>query len=287
MDISAIIYPVVSIGGMGLLFGIILGVAAKKFAVPVDDTVENVKEYLPGANCGGCGFPGCDAMAKSIASGESGVNACPVCSTEQVAAIAKIMGLEATSEEKKVAVLRCKGDISHSKAKYEYKGIQSCTDANLVGGGPKVCTYGCLGFGTCQTACQFGAITLVQGLPVINPDKCTACGGCKRACPRNIIHILPISTSYHVNCISKDKGKVVKEGCTVGCIGCGICAKQCEVEAIQLKDNLAEIDSQKCIQCGKCEAKCPTKAISNLRDRNKEEGLRHKTALNHEETLQL
>ena len=264
--LQGILTPVLFIGGIGLLFGIILGIAAKKFAVPVDERVEAIRECLPGANCGGCGLAGCDALAKAIASGGSPINGCPVCNSEQVAAIGKVMGIAAESGEKKIAVVRCKGNHEYAKVKFEYVGIQSCKDANLVGGGPKVCAYGCLGFGTCAAACPFGAIHMDEGLPVIDKEICVGCGACQKVCPRQVIHIQPISTSYHVNCVSKDKGKVVKDGCQVGCIGCGLCARQCEHDAITVVNNVAYIDSEKCVGCGKCMAKCPTRAISNLLD---------------------
>lgn len=262
--LEGILTPILFIGGIGLLFGIVLGIAAKKFAVPVDERVEAVRECLPGANCGGCGFAGCDALAKAIVNGESAVNGCPVCNSVQVAAISKVMGVVAEESEKKVAVVRCKGNHDNAKLKFEYTGIQTCIDANLVGGGPKVCAYGCLGLGTCAAACQFDAIHMEDGLPVIDKEKCVGCGACQKACPRQVIHVLPISTSYHVDCVSKDKGKAVKEGCTVGCIGCGLCMRQCENGAITVTNNLASIDPEKCVGCGKCIAKCPTKAISNL-----------------------
>lgn len=264
MDFTAILRPILAIGGMGLVFGAGLGVAAKKFAVPVDERVEAIKECLPGANCGGCGKAGCEAMAKSIVSGESKVNGCPVCSKEQVEAISKVMGIEASTAEKKVAVVRCKGNITNAKQKYEYKGIKTCQDAALVGGGPKVCSYGCLGYGSCMEVCQFGAITMLDGLPVIDKEKCVGCGACERNCPRQVIHLVPISASYHVNCVSRDKGKEVKEGCKVGCIGCGLCVRQCESGAITLSDNHAKINPELCIGCGKCKEKCPTKAITDL-----------------------
>ena len=266
MDLSAILSPIVTIGGMGLLFGLGLGVAAKKFAVPVDERVENIKENLPGANCGGCGLAGCEAMARAIVSGESELNACPVCNEAQIEAIAKIMGIEAHIAEKKVAVLRCRGNTENAKQKFEYEGITTCQDAHLLGGGPKLCSYGCLGYGSCVIQCQFGAMSMKDGIPVINREKCVACGACEKQCPRQLIHLVPVNSSYHVNCISKDKGKEVKEACKVGCIGCGLCVKQCDVGAITLKDNYAKIDEQLCIACGKCSTKCPTHAISNLLD---------------------
>ena len=266
MDLSAILSPIVTIGGMGLLFGLGLGVAAKKFAVPVDERVENIKENLPGANCGGCGLAGCEAMARAIVSGESELNACPVCNEAQIEAIAKIMGIEAHIAEKKVAVLRCRGNTENAKQKFEYAGITTCQDAHLLGGGPKLCSYGCLGYGSCVMQCQFGAMSMKDGIPVIDRKKCVACGACEKQCPRQLIHLVPVNSSYHVNCISKDKGKEVKEACKVGCIGCGLCVKQCDVGAITLKDNYAEIDEHLCIDCGKCSTKCPTHAISNLLD---------------------
>ena len=270
MDLSAILSPIATIGGMGLLFGLGLGVAAKKFAVPVDERVEAIKECLPGANCGGCGQAGCEAMAKLIAEGTCPVNGCPVCSTEQVASIAKIMGQEAEVTEKKVAVIRCKGNHNLAVQKYTYQGIMTCQDASLLRGGPKLCAYGCLGLGSCMAACPFGAITMKDGLPEVNRDKCVGCGACEQQCPRNVIHLVPISSSYHVNCISQERGKEVKAACQVGCLGCGLCVKQCEHGAIRLEENHAVIDPKLCVGCGKCSQKCPTKAISNLLDTLKE-----------------
>ena len=266
MDVSAILSPILTIGGMGLVFGVGLGIAAKKFAVPVDERVEQIKENLPGANCGGCGFAGCEAMAKSMAAGESKVNACPVCNSNQIEAIAEIMGIKADQNDKKIAVVRCKGNLEHAKQKYDYLGLKTCEDAHLIGGGPKMCSYGCLGYGSCVNQCQFGAMQMVDGLPVIDKEKCVGCGACEKQCPRQVIHLISPLSSYHVDCVSKDKGKEVKAGCQVGCIGCGICVKQCEAQAITLTENVAQIDSDLCIACGKCGAKCPTHAISNLLD---------------------
>lgn len=264
MDVTAILVPIVTLGSMGLLFGIGLGIAAKKFAVPIDERVEAVKACLPGANCGGCGFAGCEAMAKSIVSGESAPNGCPVCNKQQVAAIAKIMQIESNLAEKKVAVVRCKGNGKVAGQKFNYTGLMTCQDAHLLNGGPKQCIYGCLGLGSCMKVCAFDAITMKEGLPIIDREKCVGCGTCEKQCPRGVIHLVPIMDSYHVNCASKDRGKEVKEVCKVGCIGCGLCIKQCEYGAIRLEEQCAIINPKLCVGCGKCSSKCPTQAISHL-----------------------
>lgn len=267
MNIVDVIYPVLTIGGMGLIFGAGLGMASKKFAVPIDERVESIKENLPGANCGGCGFAGCEAFAKSIVSGESSPSGCPVSNSSQVKAIAQIMGIRAEIGERKTALIKCKGNNMNAKMRYDYTGITDCQDAHLINGGPKACAYGCLGFGNCQKSCSFDAITMVDGLAVIDKEKCKACGSCVLVCPRQIIYIGSYETTYHVDCNSKDKGKDVKASCKVGCIGCGLCIKQCEVDAIAMSSNVAVIDVSKCIACGKCKTKCPTKAINNLLDK--------------------
>lgn len=263
MNILDVLNPVVAIGGLGLIFGIGLGLAAKKFAVPVDERVGAVRENLPGANCGGCGFAGCDAFAKAVVKGEIGVDGCPVCNQEQVRCIATVMGQEATTSVKRKAFLKCQGSAQHAPMKYHYSGAESCEEAQLVGGGPKKCVYGCLGFGSCKVKCHFDAITIQDGIAVIDRHKCTGCGSCVAACPRHIIEIKPEDTAYRVVCASQEKGKEVKGVCEVGCIGCGICVRQCESHAISLKNNCAMIEHQKCTQCGKCEEKCPTRAITS------------------------
>lgn len=256
-----ITYSVVGIGSLSLIFGIVLGIAAKKFHVAVDDRVEQIKENLPGANCGGCGFAGCEAFADAIVNHGAKITNCSVCNEKQINTIAEIMGVAADVGEKKVAFVRCQGNNTLAKSKYLYEGIKTCKDAHLVGGGPKACQYGCLGYGDCEKVCQFGAIKLEDGLAVIDPEKCTGCNTCSNTCPRNIIAMLPKSSTYQVKCISSDKGKEVKASCQIGCIGCGLCVKQCEVGAIKLENNLASIDPEKCVGCGKCKEKCPTKAI--------------------------
>lgn len=264
MNIMEIINPVLAIGSMGLLFGIGLGVASKKFAVPVDERISEIRDQLPGANCGGCGFAGCDAFAKAVAGGEAKHNGCPVSSPEQQAAIAKILGVENVAGVKKIAIVRCQGTMDKAKQKYIYEGIETCEDAHLVGNGPKGCAYGCLGFGSCEKACPFDAIHIENGLAIVDEEKCVACSACVVTCPRHLIYIGNSNTKYQVQCMSHDKGKGVKAACEVGCIGCGICVKQCEYGAITFDNALATIDAEKCTGCGKCAEKCPTHALIML-----------------------
>jgi len=256
-----IVKAVVSLSGMGLLFGAGLAVAAKVFAIEEDPRVIEVRAALPGANCGACGFPGCDGLANAIASGNAPVNACPVGGAVSAGKIAAIMGVEAVDTEKQVARIICRGTSCNAFEKFEYVGIQDCKAAALVSGGSKACSYGCLGLGTCVRACQFGAIDIIDGVAVINPEKCTSCGKCVLECPKNVIRMVPYEQKVVVDCNSKDFGKDVKVKCTVGCIGCQICVKACPFGAMEFENNLARINYEKCTNCMICAEKCPTKAI--------------------------
>lgn len=262
MDITSILYPVISIGGLGILFGAGLGYASKKFAVEVDERIPQVRDLLPGANCGGCGFAGCDAFAKAVVEGIVSPSGCSVNSAESTEAIAALMGLKVEQMDKKVAVVKCKGTCDKSKNKYEYYGISDCRDAALIpGGGAKSCGYGCLGLGSCKKVCPFGAIKIEDGIAVIDEEKCTACGNCVKACPKAVIELVPVKSKVRVLCNSLDKGKEVKDSCLVGCIGCRMCVKVCEYGAMDFQNNLAHVNYEKCTQCMACVIKCPTKAI--------------------------
>ncbi|PKM95920.1 MAG: ferredoxin [Firmicutes bacterium HGW-Firmicutes-1] len=262
MDYINILYAAAALGGLALLFGVGLGFAAIKFAVEVDPLVPVVRELLPGANCGGCGFAGCDAFANALVSGAARPNGCPVNNSDNASKIAIALGQVAVVGEKTSAFVKCNGTCDLASEKYEYYGIKDCQAATyLQGTGSKGCEYGCLGLGSCFNVCMFDAITIENGIAIIDEDKCVSCGLCVNACPKNIIEIVKVSGHTRVKCNSKDKGKEVKANCSVGCIGCGICVKQCESDAIHVNDSLAKIDYDKCINCGKCVAKCPTKAI--------------------------
>ena len=262
MSIMGIIIAAAVVGAVGLVIGVLLGVASEKFKVEVDEKEILVRNELPGNNCGGCGYPGCDGLAKAIAAGEAAVDACPVGGAPVGAKIAAIMGVEAGGAEKQVAFVKCKGTCDKTNMQYRYHGIDDCRKVSVVpGAGEKACAYGCMGYGTCVKACQFDAIHIVDGVAVVDKEKCVACGKCVAACPNHLIELVPYKAEHLVQCSSHDKGKDVKAKCESGCIGCTLCTKQCEVGAIHMENNLAVIDYALCTNCGKCAAKCPTKVI--------------------------
>lgn len=258
-----IIIAVLILGVMGLIFGAVLTLTSKIFAVPADPKRDAVRENLPGANCGACGFPGCDGCADAIASGKAPVTACPVSSADAKAKIAAVMGVEAEAGEKKVARVLCQGTHEAAKVKFEYVGIQDCVAASTVNDGPKACKFGCLGLGTCVKACKFDAIHIdpQKGIAVVDEEKCTACGQCALACPKSVIAIVPKNEKPAVVCHNTDKLKAVMDVCKAGCIGCQKCAKSCKFEAITMVNNLPVIDASKCRECGMCAEVCPTGAI--------------------------
>lgn len=250
------------IAGVGLFIGLFLGFAAKTFEVEVDEREIKVRELLPGANCGGCGYPGCDGLAAAIAKGEAPANACPVANKEAHKAIAEVMGSSVEETEQMVAFVKCAGSCDKTRVKYEYYGVKDCNKAAMVPGkGNKQCSYGCMGFGSCVRACPFGAITIQNGIAVVNKEVCTGCTNCVASCPNKLIEMVPFSARHLVECNSLDKGKDTKSACDAGCIGCKLCVKACEFDAITVDNNLAHIDYSKCTNCGKCAAVCPVKVI--------------------------
>ncbi len=247
------------VGITGLIIGVLLGIAAIKFRVETDTRVEAVRECLPGSNCGGCGFAGCDACAEAIVKGEAPINAC---AGSRQADIAAIMGAEAGEQIKMVAFVKCAGTCDKTSVKYRYQGIADCRKLALIPGhGEKECSFGCMGYGSCVTACKFDAIHVVNGVAVVDKEKCVGCSACTKVCPNRLIELRPYAAKYAVACSSTLKGKDVKAKCTTGCIGCGICAKQCEAGAVTVENNIARIDYEKCVGCGKCAEKCPQKII--------------------------
>lgn len=263
INIKSIITAGAVVGIAGLIIGVLLGIAAVLLKVKVDEREILIREILPGANCGGCGYAGCDALAKGIAEGNAAVTACPVASSEIHARIGEIVGKTADSQAKKTAFVKCAGTCDKTTIKYEYHGSMDCKRATVVPGrGHKACSYGCMGYGTCVKSCMFDAIHIVDGCAVVDKKKCTACGKCVAECPNNIIELVPYAAKHLVECSSKARGKDVRAVCQTGCIGCMICVKQCEYDAIIIENNLAYINTDKCTDCGKCAEKCPQKIIT-------------------------
>jgi len=261
--IIKIIIPVLTLTGLGVAFGVGLAIASKKFCVAIDPRIEKIYAHLPGANCGACGLAGCIGFAEALIQGTCSVERCVVAGSEKRAEIAGILGVEAKTKTKKVAVVNCHGGSKRVKDKFIYAGIKDCVAANLVMGGPKACAYGCIGYGTCIKVCPFGAIIInEEDLPVIDEDKCNACGNCVAICPKQIFVLVPTVKTYTVRCKSRDMGKKVMDVCSVGCIACHKCEKACPVAAIKVVDNLAVIDYKICDNRGECFKVCPTKAIA-------------------------
>ena len=258
-----ILIPIIILTGLGILFGIGLAMASKKFCVEIDPRVEKVFQKLPGANCGACGMPGCIAFAEGLIQGKCTVDKCVVSQDKAKHEIARILGIEIKTKVRNIAVLACHGSNHIVKDKFFYTGLKDCSSASMVMGGPKECFYGCIGFGNCARACPFGAIIMnEEGLPVVIEEKCTACGKCVAACPKKLFSLVALNKAYAVRCKSLDFGKKVLDVCSVGCIGCRKCEKACPLGAIQVVDNLSIIDYNICDNKGECFKVCPTHAIA-------------------------
>lgn len=252
-----ILLPVIIVGAIGLIAGVGLALASKFMAVPADETQEKLREVLPGANCGACGFSGCDGYAEALASGIAETNKCAPGGSAVAAKLSEILGVEPneTADVLK-AYIACCGSPEGTAEKFEYRGIQSCAAASALHGGPLVCAYGCLGYGDCVRACPFEAITLKNGRPLVCADKCVACGKCTEVCPKGIIKLIPQSAAVTVGCSNTAKGAGVIKSCNVSCIACGLCEKNCPTGAIKIIDNVAVIDYSICSGCGKCREVC-------------------------------
>ena len=261
---------VMVLGAIGLIASLVLYICSKKFAVYEDPRIAQVNDLLPGANCGGCGFPGCSGMANALVKGADAGSLdgllCPVGGSETMGKVADLLGLAIAQGEPKVAVVRCNGSCEHRARIAEYVGLRTCAAMHACGAGETACGFGCLGCGDCVSACQFDAIRMNSetGLPEVDEAKCTACGACTKACPRGIIELRKKGIKgrrVYVSCVNKDKGPVAMKACKAACIGCKKCEKECPFGAITVGNNVSYIDYTKCRLCRKCVAVCPTKAI--------------------------
>lgn len=264
---TIIIYTILSLSVLGAIAAVVLYFVAQRFKVYEDPRIEQVEMELPSANCGACGYAGCHNLAETLVQAESleGLY-CPVGGNEVMARIAAILGREATAVESRVAVLQCNGSCEYRPQVTRYDGAKSCAIASALFSGETGCSYGCLGYGDCVSACSFGAITLnpLTGIPVIDDSKCTACGSCVKSCPKKLFELRKRwkgEKKVYVACKNEDKGGVARKNCSVACIGCSKCVKTCPYEAISLNNNLAYIDADKCRLCRKCVEVCPTHSI--------------------------
>ena len=262
------------------ILGLILAFASKLFAVETNQKAEQIAELLPGANCGGCGYAGCSALAEAIADGKAPIDGCKSLSQQSIDTIAKILGVSSKAAGKRYrAQVMCSGTHDLAQKKYIYAGVDDCISANKLAGGDKLCPNGCIGLGTCAGACKFDAIHIINGVAAVDYEKCTACGACVSACPKGIIRLIPYDAKHWVGCSSVDKGNITKAYCSVGCIGCKICEKNCPTGSITINNSVASINYDTCTGCGICEEKCPRKIIWSARSQSQEGIIRLKQDL--------
>ncbi|MBN2805180.1 MAG: Fe-S cluster domain-containing protein [Prolixibacteraceae bacterium] len=264
---ASLIYTIITISSIGVIAAVILYLTARKFYVYEDPRIDEVESALPSANCGGCGFAGCRAFAEAIVKDNSlDDKFCPVGGNDTMSSVANIMGLVAEAQARRTALVRCNGTCEFRPKTSTFEGASTCAIQSMSYGGETDCSYGCLGQGDCCVVCDFDAIHMnpVTGLPEVDDEKCTACGACVEACPKNLIELRKVNPKYrkiYVACRNEDKGALAKKACSVACIGCGKCEKECKYDAITIANNLAFIDSDKCKLCRKCVPVCPTNAI--------------------------
>jgi len=261
--LGVIAVPVLVFIGLGAVMGIMLAIASKAFAVKKDPRIDEISDLLPGANCGGCGFAGCGAFAEAVVEGKASPSKCSASDEAVVGKICAIIGIEATKTVRMRAQVMCSGTPENARKKYIYSGIPDCISAATLGGGDKLCPNGCIGLGTCVRSCVFDAISVVDGVAVVDYEKCRGCGVCVSACPKKLIELIPFDSRHWVGCKSVENGKTTRSYCDVGCISCRICEKSCETDAISVNDNVAYIVYDKCVDCGACVSKCPRGIIKS------------------------
>ncbi len=261
-EILAAVIPVVIIG---IICAAVLVIASKLMAVKEDERLPAVRDCLPGANCGACGFAGCDGYAKALCE-EPGTpaNLCVPGGGSTAKQLGEVLGVDAGEVVQQVAFVHCSGDCRHTADKVVYSGIESCSAAKLMYGGKGSCVYGCLGLGDCANACPQNAIVIRDGLAAVRACDCIGCGICVKACPNHLISLVPDTKKTVVACSSRDKGAVTRKICSNGCIGCKKCERVCPTGAVKVTDNVAVIDTEKCTDCGACAEVCAAKCIKTV-----------------------
>ena len=255
------IVPIIVFLLIGGAAGVILTAAAKALEVESDETVEKILEHLPGINCGACGLSGCEAYAAAVKDGTCAPNLCKPGGEKTALGMSEVLGIKVEAGEREAAFVHCAGVTTEDK--YVYGGTSTCAASERYYSGKGNCKDGCLGFGDCVRVCEYGAICLVDGVAVVNSNKCSACALCVKTCPNKLITLRKISEKVKIVCSSKSAGKVTRAVCGHGCIACGICVKKCPEGAVEVRDNHAVIDYNKCTNCGVCAGICPSKCIVN------------------------
>lgn len=262
---TLIIYTIAVALAIGFLLGILLGLFQKIFAVKVDPKVQAVREALSGANCGGCGYAGCDAFAEAVVAGDAPANGCVAGGSAVSEKVSAVMGVSAGGAEKKVAFLACNGTKDCAKDKGEYEGVKTCAAAQLTMNGTKLCAFGCIGYGDCVEACPFDALSMgADGLPKVDSSKCVGCGKCAKTCPKHLFSLIDAGTKGAIARCSNhsDNKSQIKKDCSVGCFKCGICSKKCPLGCIDITSGIPKIDYNQCVGCGVCVESCPDKVLT-------------------------
>lgn len=259
------VLPILIFAVIGAVAGALLVLGSKLLHVETDETVARLTEALPGGNCGACGYSGCEGYANAVAKGDAPTNRCKPGGDEAAGALASIMGTKAIMAEKEVAYVRCNGCNGATEDRFIFAGTPSCAAAERFYNGKGNCRSRCDGLGDCVRVCEYDAISMIDGVAVVDPERCRACGRCAEVCPNKLIEMIPAAQRYAVRCSSIDMGKVTREVCKNGCIGCKICEKKCPSDAVKVVDNHAVIDGSRCTGCGACAEACPQKCIALLK----------------------
>lgn len=262
--ITDILTALLVVAVLGIACGVMLALASHFFAVEEDETTAKVREALPGANCGACGYAGCDSYAEAVAQGKAEPNLCIPGAAATASAIAEILGVEVSAAEPKVAFVGCNGTCEATSNKAVYEGVDSCAAAKMIYGGPSACIFGCIGCGDCANACPADAICIVDGLAHVDPRNCMGCGKCAKVCPNGVIKMVNKNAKTAVMCNNTEKGAAARKNCKNACIGCKKCQLNCPEGAITVVNNLAVIDYDKCTNCGTCAGVCPTKCLKEV-----------------------
>lgn len=260
--LTAILTSAACVTGIGLICAAILVIASKFMSVKENETEKKIRECLPGANCGACGFTGCDGYAKALAEDpDTKTNLCIPGADAVSKQISELLGREFADTIEQVACIKCCGTCENTEKKAKYSGIETCAAVKMLYGGDGLCTFGCIGRGDCARVCPEGAICLDDGVARVDPRKCIGCGICSKNCPNGIISMMPDQHRRVIACSNTEKGAVARKKCKNACIGCGKCEKNCPEGAVTVKDNLATIDYEKCTDCGTCVEVCPVGCI--------------------------